>query len=289
MVNIIDTFPYFRDVFKDKLNLPVDKKIELWEYSYIARFPELERKCKSDYEDSGYSWRNIAETMVFNKTKGDFGKMIEAHENLLQAFGDINKKVKNVFGIEPDINVVLYCGLLNSAGWVTNYDGKRAILHGIDKIAELNWYTMKKIKPLIAHELCHVVHFELRGEEGVEEYTERNNYTRGIWRIYEEGFAQFYQQLLLGSDIDPRGYEWFEKCELNKDRLKKLYFEALYDEKKGTKEFYGDWFQVLGVSDAGYYLGAQLIKELSLDFSVKEIAMLGFDKISENVISFLKE
>src|SRR5699024_3544675 len=138
-----------------------------------------------------------------------------------------------------DINIVLYCGLLNSAGWVDEYNGKRAILYGIDKIAELGWHTMDKLKPLLSHELCHVFHFELRGEDTLPSDIEENKYNEGIWRIYTEGFAQFFQQKLLNKEADSRGIEWEGICGLNEDRLKKLYLEVLNDSEKGTNYFFG--------------------------------------------------
>lgn len=288
MIQIFDTFEDFKSVFKDNLNLSIEEKIELWEKGYISKYPELEAKCKGDYVDSGYDWREIATTLVFNRTRDDFDKMMEAYNNILKVIDDINNKVKQVFQMELDINIVLYCGLCNSAGWVTTYNGKRAILFGIDKMAELNWHTMEKVQPLIAHELCHVIHFELRGEDDLNIDIERSNYNKGIWRIYEEGFAQFYQQKLLDKDIDSRGREWEDKCAANIDKLKKLYLEALSDEEKGSKEFFGDWFQVMGISDVGYFLGAQLIKKINEELKVDHIAKLEFKEIEQNVIKFLK-
>lgn len=51
-----------------------------------------------------------------------------------------------------------------------------------------------------------------------------------------------FQQKLLNEEIDSRGMEWENKCKLNEDKLKKLYFAALNDNDKGTKDFFGDWF-----------------------------------------------
>jgi uncharacterized protein YjaZ len=214
--------------------------------------------------------------------------MLEAHDNILKVLDGLEERVKKTFQIELEINVVIYCGLCNSAGWVTTYGGRRAVLLGIDKIAELGWHTMEKIEPLISHELCHVIHFEIRGEDDLDIAIEKNRYNRGIWSIYEEGFAQFYQQKLSGDGSDSRGTEWYENCVKNFSGLKKLYSEALYDSEKGTKEFFGDWFKVLGISDAGYFLGAELIKGLNLKYTIKEIAALEFQEIQREVMDFLK-
>ncbi|QAT41315.1 MULTISPECIES: hypothetical protein [unclassified Clostridium] len=115
-VKIIDTFKDFEECFKDKLDASVEDKIDLWEKCYISKYPELENKCKKDYENIGYDWRDIASTMVFNRTKNDFSKMKEAYSNILSIICDINEKVEEVFRLTIDINVVLYAGLCNSAG-----------------------------------------------------------------------------------------------------------------------------------------------------------------------------
>lgn len=288
IIQVIDTFLDFKECFQDSLDLRAEDKINLWENCYIKKYPEIESKCINDYEESGYSWKDIAMTLVFNRTGDDFEKMLKAHTNIRKVLVDIDTKVKEVFGMEPDLCMVLYCGLCNSAGWVDTYNGRRAILFGLDKIAELNWHTIEKVQPLVAHELCHVIHFQIRGKDNLDE-EETNLYNKGIWRIYEEGFAQFYQQKLISSETDSRGDGWNENCTINEDKLKELYLKALYDDKEGTKNFFGDWHKVLDISDAGYFLGSKLIHELNERYSMEEIARLKFKDIEYEVMRFLKE
>jgi len=227
--------------------------------------------------------------MVFNRTKADFNRMIEAHKNILNVIDDINIRIDKLIKFNLEINIVLYCGLCNSAGWVNTYNNKRAVLFGIDKIAELNWHTIEKIEALVAHELCHVVHFEIRGEENLPDDVEDNNYIKGIWNLYEEGFAQFFQYRLLGKEVDSRGREWLERCNANEKQLKKLYLTALHDKEKGTRDFFGDWFEVLGISDTGYYLGAEFIKSLDKQYNIEDIGKLQFREIENHVIRFLND
>ncbi|QIB26721.1 hypothetical protein [Caloranaerobacter azorensis] len=285
MIRIIDTFKEFNKVFRNNLNLSIEEKIDLWDKEYICKFPELEKKIKEDYALNGYDWREIARTRVFNNTNKDYKKMIQAYNNILQIIDGINKKVFDIFNLDLELNIVLYHGLCNSAGWVDRYNGKRAILYGIDKIAELKWHTVEKLEPLIAHELCHVIHFELRGEDDLPKEVEKSKYNIGIWRIYEEGFAQFYQNKLLGKDVDSRGKEWIERCNDKKNDLKRLYEQALRED--GAKRFFGDWFEVLGINDAGYFLGAELIKRLEQKYSINKLAQLSFDMIEKEVLDYL--
>lgn len=66
----------------------------------------------------------------------------------------------------------------------------------------MNWHTKEKIEPLLAHELCHVIHFEIRGDDYLPKNVEQNKYNKGIWNLYEEGFAQYFENVLTGEDID---------------------------------------------------------------------------------------
>ncbi|QAT41314.1 MULTISPECIES: hypothetical protein [unclassified Clostridium] len=148
---------------------------------------------------------------------------------------------------------------------------------------------MGKLQSLAAHELCHVIHFQLRGEDNLPDGVERNNYNIGIWRIYEEGFAQYFQNKLLLNEIDSRGKEWILKCNENTKELKRLYLEALQDNDIGVRNFFGDWFQVLGISDAGYLLGSGLIKRLDKKYSIELTAKLSFSDIKDEVLAFLQD
>jgi uncharacterized protein YjaZ len=288
MINVIDTFIDFKEIFKDKLNFSIDDKIKLWEEDYMVNYPKLLAKCKDDYTNDGYQWDKIAREIVFSKTKDDFKKMIEAYNNIRNVIEDINKKSYELFNLDLDINIVLYSGLCNSAGWVDEYDGKRAILYGIEKIAELNWHKVDDIKSLLAHELCHVIHFEIRGKNNIID-DPKSNYEEGIWRLYTEGFAQFYQIKLTQQENDPRGIEWIKSCNENINQLKKLYIKALHNKEKGTNDFYGDWWKVIGISDTGYYLGQEFIKLLSKKYSLQKVSTLKFNEIEKELLNFLRD
>ncbi len=288
MMKVIDTFKDYKDYIEKHLEKEPKEKMELWESYYNSNFPDVERKCKEDYEAEGYSWREIGLTKVFNRTKEDFPKMIEGYNNLLKLLKGMDEKVKDIFHVDIDINIVIYSGLLNSAGWVDKYEGKRAMLFGIDKIAELGWQHEDKIKALICHELCHVAHFQIRSESNLPEHVEHSKYNEGIWNIYEEGFAQYFQQVLGESSVDSRGEQWNIECEKIEEQLKEEYIKALEDKEKGTRDFYGDWFKVLGISDVGYFLGSKLIANLSRRYTIEDIAFMEFDLIEKEVLKFLK-
>ncbi|WP_040191904.1 hypothetical protein [Clostridium culturomicium] len=286
MVNVIDAFGEFKNILEKNLNKSTEDKLQLWIKYYEKNYPELKEKCTCDYEKDGYSWKEVAVNKVFNRVAEDFCFMIEAHENLLKVLKDIEERVIKVFHVEIDINIVLYSSLGHAAGWVDEYEGKRAIIFGIDKIAELRWQTTDQLDSLVCHELSHVVHYYIRNEV-IPKWAEENKYNNGIWNIYEEGFAQFFQHKLSYAKVDSRGEGWISICNENKDKLKKLYLEALKNDERGTNDFFGDWFQVLGISDAGYFLGAELIKGLSEKYDLKHIACMKKEDIEKVVLDFL--
>lgn len=286
MVNVIDAFGEFKNILEKNLNKSTEDKLQLWIKYYEKNYPELKEKCTCDYEKDGYSWKEVAVNKVFNRVAEDFCFMIEAHENLLKVLKDIEERVIKVFHVEIDINIVLYSSLGHAAGWVDECEGKRAIIFGIDKIAELRWQTTDQLDSLVCHELSHVVHYYIRNEV-IPKWAEENKYNNGIWNIYEEGFAQFFQHKLSYAKVDSRGEGWISICNENKDKLKKLYLEALKNDERGTNDFFGDWFQVLGISDAGYFLGAELIKGLSEKYDLKHIACMKKEDIEKVVLDFL--
>lgn len=286
MVNVIDAFGEFKNILEKNLNKSTEDKLQLWIKYYEKNYPELKEKCTCDYEKDGYSWKEVAVNKVFNRAAEDFCFMIEAYENLLKVLKDIEERVIKVFHVEIDINIVLYSSLGHAAGWVDEYEGKRAIIFGIDKIAELRWQTTDQLDSLVCHELSHVVHYYIRNEV-IPKWAEENKYNNGIWNIYEEGFAQFFQHKLSYAKVDSRGEGWISICNENKDKLKKLYLEALKNDERGTNDFFGDWFQVLGISDAGYFLGAELIKGLSEKYDLKHIACMKKEDIEKVVLDFL--
>ena len=282
MFTLVDTFPEFKKYFQNNLDKSIEEKIIIWKEKYISQYPELKQKCINEYEKNDYKWKEIARKMVFNRTAKDFPKMNIAYNNIKEILSQIESNIE----INLDIVNVIYCGLGNGAGWVTKYKNKAAVLYGIEKIAELNWHKKEKLEALIAHELCHVIHFEIRGKDFLSDSFEKNNYYKGIWRLYEEGFAQYFQHALLDKKVYSRGKKWIDDCHKNENKLKKIYLKKLHNE--GVNDFFGDWFNVLGISDVGYYLGEKYISKLNKDYSMEEIAKLDAEIIEESVLDFLQ-
>ena len=78
------------------------------------------------------------------------------HNSFVQVTENLNDRIMECFGEELDVEIVLYLGLCNAAGWVTNINGKDTVLLGVEKIIELNWQDIDSMYGLIYHELGHV-------------------------------------------------------------------------------------------------------------------------------------
>jgi len=91
-------------------------------------------------------------------------KMQQAHQSFIAATNALAGKV------DFDVDVILYLGLCNGAGWVTQLGGRWVLLLGIEKIVELNWICLDKMRSLIYHELGHVWY-----------YTQGSPMPRGTW------------------------------------------------------------------------------------------------------------
>jgi GrpB-like predicted nucleotidyltransferase (UPF0157 family) len=110
------------------------------------------------------------------------------------------------------------------------------------------------------------------------------------WILYEEGFAQRFSQKIMEKDYYHQGNQtdWKEWCEINLPKLCAEYIRYA-EEGKDEFEFFGDWFDIDGYSETGYYIGTQLIKKLEKDMSLKEIAKMNLIEIKNEVYDFLFE
>ncbi len=139
----------------------------------------------------------------------------------------------------------------------------------------------------MAHELCHVVHQTLHGKERWLALYESE--TEGqYFRLYVEGFAERYQELLLRRPtFDRYGDGWLEWCQANHDRLCSIYLKQLRN-GESVSAFYGNWNQVEGHSDVEYYLGREFIVFLEKKgLTVKAVATLPIEKIISHMEEFL--
>ena len=129
--------------------------LDLWE-SYMDRcVPGAKDICLSDMRsciDTGYSWEKDLLPVLENVISSQ-DKLSEAVASFRQVTSDLEMKILSRFGRSVDVDVVLYLGLCNGAGWVTEVNGKTSVLLGIEKILELSWCDTDHMNGLILHEL----------------------------------------------------------------------------------------------------------------------------------------
>lgn len=281
-MKIINTCEEIKATFVDGFN------IDLWRKYAKEISNELPSKCENDAK--GYDFEKEVLpvlNLALNNEKIEF-----VNKNFQSVIKTLNSNLNKLFDKEPDINIVLYLGLCNGAGWATTLDGKNTVLLGIEKIIELGWGDETNMRALILHEIGHLWH-KLNGNLHIPEYTKRR---KGIAQLYCEGVAMVCEHILCGDDEfyhqDKNG--WLNWCYENENDIKKEYLRRL-NEKESVQDFFGDWCSYNGRSDVGYFLGCRFVRFLMKANSLKEIANMkykvlnkAFKEFSNAVIEPLK-
>jgi len=244
----------------------------------MSLWPELLTLQIKDYETQNLNWRQIAREKVFYNLSDRLAAMRQAHQALLESCKPIYDKAQQVLDFESEAIFVIYVGIGCGAGWVTRYQGFPAILFGLENIADCGWSSAETINGLIAHEIGHLAQRHWREQQG------KPIGSGPWWQLYEEGFAQLCESLILREPSwhqasgDP---EWLDYCESHKYRLAAEFLRAL-DDGKAVTSFFGSWYAIDGKSQTGYYLGYEAIRLLLKRFDLQELALI------ENVEDYLR-
>ena len=269
-MEILDTFPHFLKFWADYRTQTIDRQIEGWAGAYMADYPELLAKQVEDYSEQNLDWKTIAREKVFPFIETRLPAMIQAHKNLLELGPSLYFKAQQILEFESDIVFVIHVGIGCGAGWVTPYQGRPAILFGLENVAECGWIGTEAISGLVAHEIGHVLHAQLRAQN------ERAVWTGAWWQLYEEGFAQRCETLIRG-DLSwhqaSADCEWLTWCQRQRGWLAAEFLKTAA-EGRPVNPFFGSWFEIQGKSETGYFLGHEVIRELEQQYSLKEIAVL---------------
>ena len=135
MIKIIDTFAQINDLFDDgKFILDKWKTYMNSIYGNAANLVINDMKECFGSGDYGYE-KDILPIITAVYKHADLEIL---HSSFCKVTDGLNKKVIDYFGHEVDIDIVLYVGLCNGAGWVTNINGRDVILLGVEKILELD-------------------------------------------------------------------------------------------------------------------------------------------------------
>ena len=266
---------------KIKTLFPNGFDIAVWRRYANEISEELPSKCENDAKEYDFEKQVLPVLeQALNAEKIDF-----VSKNFQAVIKTLNENLTKLFDGEPDINIVLYLGLCNGAGWATTLDGKSTVLLGIEKIIELNWSDEANMRALILHEIGHLWH-KLNGNLYLPDFTKRR---KGIQQLYQEGVAMVCEHILCGDDdfYHQNKDGWLDWCRENEDDIKKEYLRRL-DSKESIQDFFGDWCSYNGHSDVGYYLGCKFVEHLMKTHSLKEIANLPYRKLNKAFVGFVK-
>lgn len=266
---LLDTFPAFLAWWSRIREKPLDEQIEAWASEYMSPWPDLLRKQIEDYAGQGVDWRRIARERVFPYLGARLAAMQEAHSNLLEQCLPLYAQAQSTLGFESHAVLVIYVGIGCGAGWVTPFRETLAILFGLENIAECGWSGAATLSGLIAHEIGHLAHYHWRRQH-------RKTIGRGAWwQIYEEGFAQYCEGVILGAPTwhQAREEDWLAWCRHHRGELARRFLRGV-DSAESLAPLFGSWLAVEGRRETGYYLGWELIGELHKRLDLKSIALL---------------
>lgn len=275
----VDTFPAFLTYWDKAHGKPVDDQIEGWAREYMSLWPELLAKQIEDYSSQNLDWRQIAREKVFPYLTERLPAMRQAHQNLLELGEPLYVRAQQVLDFDSKALFVIYVGIGCGAGWVTMFRSSPAILFGLENIAECGWNDPEVITGLVAHEIGHLVHHHWRIQH------KKSRESGPWWQLYEEGFAQHCEKLIMDSDAWHQASgddkDWLDWCQRHKGWLAAEFIRTV-DAGKPVSAFFGSWFEISGKSETGHFLGYEAIKGLAKRFDLQEIALL------ENVEVYLR-
>jgi hypothetical protein len=272
------------DGFLRDLSDPAPAKIlAAWEQFYSQRFPELHARQVQDYAEAGEDWREIALTRVFPPLWERRGAMEGARRRIVPLWGEVLTRTREAIGLEGEVLAVVHVGIGCGAGWATTYQGRPAVLFGLENIAELGWHVADRLEGLIAHELGHVAHSAWRGEplEPVEEDP--------FGLLYSEGIAQRLEGVILGRESwhlaqDERWLPW---CHAHLPEIARAYRNRAI-RGEAVNPFFGSWLGYRGVLFTGHFLGHTVICALERDRTLAELALLPLAEVKTSVDQVLR-
>ena len=281
MIKIIDTYSQIETLF-DNGTFNVEK----WELYINSIYDNSANIFKDDLRECLDSGNFVYEkdilpvlNAVYNNPQLDV-----LYSSFCRITDGLNKKVIDRFGCELDIDIALYIGLCNAAGWVTNINGQNVILLGIEKILELNWCDISSMYGLIYHELGHVYHKQY-GIFHQQSYNRKRNF---VWQLFTEGIAMHFEQVLINNHNyyhqDKNG--WLEWCDNNFQQILEDFYNELPTMTRSNQKYFGDWVSYHGKGDVGYYLGTKFVQQLCNKYDLAQLINLTIDDVYQEFSSF---
>lgn len=281
MIKIIDTFAQINNLFEDGKFI-LDKWKEYMNSIYDNAANLVIDDMKECFGNGDYVYEKDILPIITAVYKHSGLEIL--HSSFCKVTDGLNKKVIDYFGHEVDIDIVLYVGLCNGAGWVTNINGRDVILLGVEKILELNWIDEVSMCGLIYHELGHVYHTQYGNFEQQSDISQQNF----VWQLFTEGIAMYFEQILVNDfnyyHQDKNG--WLEWCDNHLGEILSDFHNDLEAMTKCNQRYFGDWVSYNGRGDVGYYLGTKFVQRLNEKYSFEELINMKIDRVHQEFISF---
>lgn len=214
-------------------------------------------------------------------------KLDELCRNFKKVTSDLDSLVIEKFGRELDVDVVLYLGLCNGAGWVMNIGGRNTVMLGIEKIIELDWVDEISMIGLIYHELGHVYQMQY----GILQQESESNEKNFVWQLFTEGIAMCFEQILVG---DAEFYHqdkdgWKSWCDGHFEQILADFNADLPEMSYSNQRYFGDWVKYHEHGDVGYYLGTRFVRFIMKRLDFDKIINFDIDTVYNHYIEFTKE
>lgn len=274
-INLIDTFTGFSNVWKAVADRDVETQLNAWQEYYSKKYPFIYDLIVNDYEADKADWRTIARDRIFPLIGKKFDEIILAHAVAEDTILEVQELVSDMIKDKMRPIYIIIIGLGNGAGWAAALHDKPAVIIGLENVVDLGWHTKDAMKGLILHEVGHIYQRMARLD---------NMQTQGtgpFWRLYEEGFAQYFEYNILGSKKahQSTGQKGWEKwCSKNLKYLARRFLSDI-GSQKGTRNFFASWYNIDGWKETGYFLGEYIMEKLKLP--IQKAACIESERINE--------
>ena len=245
---------------------------ELWKQK-MDKVPWLKQLLLNDLINMGVDIDLYSSETVFPFTQTHVKEMKNCVQLLDEILNTLIPRINKILPSEENIEIIYYHGLLSSAGWA--YHNK--ILLGIDKIVELGWDTKERLEDLIIHEYTHIIHAQRRKES----IDKDNNY---IFRLYIEGVATYNESLFNQAK---KHSTWYLIGLENEEELKQEFLKRL-ESGINLHHFFGDWWSIYNIIEAGYFLGLRWILSIIKNQSIDSIMIMSDIDIKKSIMTYLE-
>ena len=283
MIQVTDTLDEIQNLFPGGTF-----DFSVWEQYASRYFGEDSHIFRDDMEDVLATGKYFYERDYLPVIQGVYGdpRLENVRSTFHQVTEGLNERVKAQFGEELEVDIVLYLGLCNGAGWATTLGGRDQVLLGIEKILELDWTSLSDLQGLIYHELGHLYHSQHGrvpkvAQEGPEHF---------LWQLFSEGIAMGFEQMLVGDwdyfqqvyDQYKENAETYDAMGVNTVDMSKVNdkYKKLYEEEGGNPSLDG-YYSTAGT---GHTVFAQVFEGMENVYALSQVDTDGSDKPVEDMV-----